>query len=144
MNVAPLYRTAPISPIVQADFLNTVVLADLPPGDADDPFRILDRVKSLERLAGREGGERFGPRPLDVDLLLVGDLVRGPDAPAPEGRNPRDLILPHPRMRARRFVLAPLADLAPDLELPPDNAVVRDLLAALGPEQRVEKIGWGS
>ena len=84
---------------------------------------------------------RFGPRPLDVDLLLYGDLVRSGAATV---RRPAELILPHPRMRRRRFVLAPLHDLRPTWRLPPDGAAVRDLLAALGAEQPVENIGWSS
>lgn len=147
--MAPLYRTAPVSPIPQADYLNSVVLAQLPAGAAD-PDQILDQVKTLEQLAGRRDGERFGPRPLDIDLLLVGDLVRS-DGPATTddrsrrgGRPGRELTLPHPRMRRRRFVLAPLGDLAPELRLPPDGALVCDLLAALGEEQRAEQIGWSS
>lgn len=132
--VAPLYRTAPISPIPQPDFLNSVALAARPPGHAFAPAKVLERIKALERRAGRRSGARFGPRPLDVDLLLFGDLEQGADG--------ADLILPHPRMRLRRFVLAPLNDLAPDLALPPDGAAVGELLAALGGGQRVEKIAW--
>jgi 7,8-dihydro-6-hydroxymethylpterin-pyrophosphokinase len=64
---------------------------------------------------------RFGPRPLDIDLLLYGDLRS--DAP--------ELTLPHPRLRERRFVLEPLAEIAPDLAVPPDGMSVRELLAAL-------------
>lgn len=134
LEVAPLYRAAPISPIPQPDFLNSVALAALPPGHAFTPATVLERIKALERRAGRRPGARFGPRPLDVDLLLFGDLVQGADG--------GDLILPHPRMRLRRFVLAPLNDLAPDLALPPDGAAVGKLLAALGDGQRVEKIAW--
>lgn len=133
LEVAPLYRTAPISPIPQPDFLNSAVLAGLPSERSFGPEEVLERIKALELQAGRRPGARFGPRPLDVDLLLFGDLEQ--DEP--------DLILPHPRMRRRRFVLAPLNDLAPDLALPPDGAVVNELLAALGDEQRVEKIAWG-
>lgn len=75
---------------------------------------------------------RFGPRPLDVDLLLYG----GMQLALPE------LTLPHPRLRDRRFVLEPLAEIAPDLPVPPDGATVRDLLARLPPEPAVERIGW--
>ncbi len=141
VRIAPLYRTEPISPIAQEPFLNTVVLADLPAGGRPGPRSVLDRVKALEEQAGRAPGERYGPRPLDVDLLLFGDLVCSePDDGSRHGR--RDLTLPHPRMRQRRFVLAPLHDLAPGLRLPPDNAMVNDLLAALGSDQVVETIDW--
>lgn len=152
LKVAPLYRTAPISSIPQPDFLNTVALAELPT-DAD-PREILARAKRLEHLAGRRKSERNGPRPLDIDLLLFGDQVltgdqvsTGEQVPttgpaAAEGDTALDLTLPHPRMRQRRFVLAPLNDLAPELRVPPDGARVSDLLAALDGEQRVERISW--
>jgi 2-amino-4-hydroxy-6-hydroxymethyldihydropteridine diphosphokinase len=61
---------------------------------------------------------RFGPRPLDVDLLLYGAL---------QSDNP-ELTLPHPRLRERRFMLEPLAEIAPDLPVPPDGATVAELL----------------
>ncbi len=140
--MAPLYRTAPISPYPQADFLNTVILANLPTDTASSPHEILNQIKALERRTGRLGRERDRPRTLDIDLLLFGDLVYPPTSnPDPSDH---ELILPHPRMRCRRFVLAPLNDLVPDLRLPPDGARVSDLLAALEPGQDVERIevGW--
>ena len=125
LQVAPLYRTAAVSPTPQPDYLNTAAVGwtSLPP-DA-----VLALAKALELAAGRRSGPRFGPRPLDVDLLLWGDLV----SPHPE------LTLPHPRLRDRRFVLEPLAALAPDLALPPDGKTVRELLAAVA-GQRVERV----
>jgi 2-amino-4-hydroxy-6-hydroxymethyldihydropteridine diphosphokinase len=126
--VAPLYRTLPASPIPQPAFLNTAALGrtDLP-ADA-----VLAVAKRLELAAGRRLSSRHGPRPLDIDLLLWGDRLT--DFP--------ELTLPHPSLRSRRFVLAPLADIAPDLPLPPDGARVADLLAAVGQEDRVERVGW--
>ncbi len=138
--VAPLYRTAPVSPIPQAHYFNTVILAQLPPEHAPDPREVLAQIKALERRTGRCDVKRDAPRTLDVDLLLFGDLVH--DEEPGEGAGTAELILPHPRMRGRRFVLAPLHDLAPDLRLPPDGAQVKDLLAALGSGQQVEKIAW--
>jgi 2-amino-4-hydroxy-6-hydroxymethyldihydropteridine diphosphokinase len=136
LEVAPLYRTVPVSPIDQPDFYNTVVLGVLRRGPdgvpVPAPEEILAYGKTLERAAGRRRGARFGPRPLDVDLLFVGDLRR--DGP--------ELTLPHPRLAERRFVLAPLADLRPDLRLPPEGKTVRRLLAALGKAQAVERISW--
>jgi 2-amino-4-hydroxy-6-hydroxymethyldihydropteridine diphosphokinase len=128
LQVAPFYRTAAVSPArehaPQPDYLNTAALGrtSLPP-DA-----VLALAKALERAAGRRTGPRFGPRPLDIDLLLWGDRI----SPYPE------LTLPHPRLRDRRFVLEPLAALAPDLPLPPDGRKVRELLAAVA-DQRVER-----
>lgn len=133
--VAPLYRTAPVSPIDQPEFLNTVLIgpARWRPGEAiaPGPEEILAYGKALELAAGRRRGVRFGPRPLDVDLLFMGDLRW--DRP--------ELTLPHPRLAERRFVLAPLADLCPNLRLAPGGETVRRLLERLGPVQRVERLG---
>jgi 2-amino-4-hydroxy-6-hydroxymethyldihydropteridine diphosphokinase len=133
--VASLYRSRAMSPIPQPDYLNTAALArtTLP------PEAVLALAKALERTAGRRreaGGARFGPRPLDIDLLIYDDLRS--DA--------AEMTLPHPRLRERRFVLAPLAEIAPDLPVPPDGAPVRELLARLAPEpgglERVAPAGW--
>ena len=138
LSVAPLYRSAPVSPIGepafldgQPDFLNTIVVAasEWAPGL---PERLLAFAKELEAAAGRVDGPRWGPRPLDVDLLLVGELRRD-DA---------HLTLPHPRMRERGFVLAPLADLAPDLRVPPDDRNVAELLAALPRDPLLRRVSW--
>jgi 2-amino-4-hydroxy-6-hydroxymethyldihydropteridine diphosphokinase len=129
--VAPLYRSLPRSslPLVaQPPFLNTVLLVRTD----REPEALLALAKALERAAGRRRGPRHGPRPLDVDLLLWGDRV----SRAPE------LTLPHPALAARRFVLAPLADLAPGLRVPPAGETVASLLARVGQEDEVERIGW--
>jgi len=100
--VSPVYETSPVGgPEGQGPYLNLVVelSTDL------DPRELLEVARRLEAAAGRERGERWGPRTLDVDVLLVDDL--SVDEP--------DLVVPHPRMWERRFVLAPLADLAPEL-----------------------------
>lgn len=97
--VSPLYETDPVGgPPGQGPYLNLVVAleTDL------SPRQLLDVAHGLEDAAGRVRKERDGPRTLDVDVLLVGDLCV--DEP--------DLVVPHPRMWQRRFVLAPLADLA--------------------------------
>jgi len=100
--VSPVYETEPVGgPPGQRPYLNVVVeLATERP-----PRELLELGGRLEAGAGRVRAERFGPRPLDVDVLLVGD--QKVDEP--------DLVVPHPRMWERRFVLAPLADLAPEL-----------------------------
>ncbi len=89
-------------------------------------------AKALELAAGRRTGPRNAPRPLDVDLLIYGSLVSG----RPE------LTLPHPGLRTRRFVLAPLAGIDPDLPIPPDGATAGELLPAVGQESWVERVEW--
>lgn len=100
--VSSLYETEPVGgPPGQPAYLNLVVEleTDLSPRD------LLGLAHELEAAAGRVRGVRFGPRTLDVDVLLVGDLVV--DDP--------DLVVPHPRMRERRFVMVPLTEIAPDV-----------------------------
>jgi 2-amino-4-hydroxy-6-hydroxymethyldihydropteridine diphosphokinase len=107
--VSPLYETEPVGgPEDQGAFLNVVVEL----ATSDSPRQLLIRCQALEEAAHRVRTVRFGPRTLDADVLLVGDLVV--DDP--------DLVVPHPRMWERRFVLAPLADLAPDL-VPGDRLI---------------------
>ena len=112
-----LYRTPPWGMLEQPPFLNAAVRLDtgLAAGE------LLDALLAIERAAGRtREGERWGPRTLDLDLLHM-EGVRMADA---------RLTLPHPRIAERAFVLLPLADLAPALELP-GQGKVGELLAAL-------------
>jgi 2-amino-4-hydroxy-6-hydroxymethyldihydropteridine diphosphokinase len=100
--VSPLYETEPVGgPDGQGPYLNVVVELRT----TDDPRLLLARCRRLETAASRVRTARHGPRTLDADVLLVGDRVVDDE----------DLQVPHPRMWERRFVLAPLADLAPDL-----------------------------
>jgi 2-amino-4-hydroxy-6-hydroxymethyldihydropteridine diphosphokinase len=102
--VSPVYETEPIGgPEEQGPYLNLVV--ELAVAPALDPYRILEECRRLEAAAGRVRTVRWGPRTLDVDVLWVDGVIL--DDP--------ELTIPHPRWRERRFVLAPLADLAPDL-----------------------------
>ncbi len=100
-SVSPVYETQPVGGPPQGLYLNLVVELLT----ADGPFELLDRCRRLEAAAGRVRTVRFGPRSLDADVLLVGEeRVADPE-----------LQVPHPRMSERRFVMAPLADLAPEL-----------------------------
>lgn len=99
-----LHRTAPVGYRDQPDFINAV--AEL---ETDLPAeRLLDELQALEARHGRVRSFPNAPRTLDLDLLLFGDLVVQTER----------LILPHPRMRERAFVLEPLREIAPDLDLP--------------------------
>ena len=127
VRVAPLYRTAAEGPVEQPDFLNTALVGKT----KLSPDEVLAICQQLEVASGRERHERFGPRTLDIDLLVAGELERSDP----------ELTVPHPRLRARRFVLQPLSDIAPDLAIPPDGATVTDLLASL-PDGGIERIDW--
>ncbi len=125
LRVSPLYETAPLGgPEGQGNYLNCVVRLET----GLSPRQLLDLAHRLERSAGRVRTVRNGPRTLDVDVLLVGDLqVSDPD-----------LVVPHPRMSERGFVLAPLEDLDPS-RVPPGW---RDRLAESDPASvQVEMIG---
>jgi 2-amino-4-hydroxy-6-hydroxymethyldihydropteridine diphosphokinase len=123
--VSRLYVTAPVEVIDQPDFHNAVVALDVPagPGGNTGPIALLLALKSIERAFGRQERFRYGPRELDLDLLIFGEEQMAVERVA-EGRSPdpakatRLLEVPHPEARRRLFVLAPLADLAPDL-IPP-------------------------
>jgi 2-amino-4-hydroxy-6-hydroxymethyldihydropteridine diphosphokinase len=110
--VSGLYRTKPVGVTDQPDFLNAVVMLDVPAGSDPEAgaLALLVALKQIEAALGRQPGKRWGPREIDLDLLLFGDHrihVRRDDG--------RWLEVPHPQMRERLFVLAPLAELAPDL-----------------------------
>ncbi|HVY78722.1 MAG TPA: 2-amino-4-hydroxy-6-hydroxymethyldihydropteridine diphosphokinase [Solirubrobacterales bacterium] len=126
--VSSTYETEPVGEVLdQADFLNAAIRirTDL------EPEELLDLCKEIEVARGRQlDAPRHSPRPLDVDLLLLGDL---------ELRTER-LTLPHPEVTSRRFVLAPLLELDPALTLP-DGTVLVEALAGLGPGQRAERLG---
>lgn len=127
--LSPLYRTAPVGGPPQPDFLNAVAVGRT----SLAPLELLGVLQRIEADAGRtRAALRNGPRPLDLDLLLYGDLVLGLPG----------LVLPHPRMASRRFVLAPLADLRPDLVVPGTGRTVSALLAA-APPARVERLAPG-
>jgi 2-amino-4-hydroxy-6-hydroxymethyldihydropteridine diphosphokinase len=115
--VSSIRETDPVGVVDQARFLNAVVAVDTELG----PRALLELLLSVERELGRtREGRRFGPRTIDLDLLLYGDEVV--DEP--------DLTVPHPRLHERRFALEPLAELDPDLAVP-GRGPVQALLAGL-------------
>jgi 2-amino-4-hydroxy-6-hydroxymethyldihydropteridine diphosphokinase len=119
LQVAPFYESAPVGcPPGSPPFLNTVAVLDW----SGDPLDLLDRFQDWERQQGRPGVRPVNaPRPVDLDILLVGD--RRIDHPR--------LAVPHPRMTGRLFVLEPLADLWPDFPLPHTGRTVQDHLREL-------------
>jgi 2-amino-4-hydroxy-6-hydroxymethyldihydropteridine diphosphokinase len=127
---SPVYQTEPQGEVTdQPDFLNACLRVRTRLG----PEALLDACKRVEGELGRaRGGVRHGPRPIDVDVLLLGDL---------EYRSER-LTVPHPEVASRRFVLEPLLELDPELRLP-DGTPLRDLLPAVA-GQRVTPHAGGS
>ena len=127
LGASSIYETAPQGELPdQPDFLNAclAIETELPPDE------LLDACKAVEAELGRRpGGPRHGPRPIDVDLLLLGDR---------QVRSDR-LALPHPELLERRFVLEPLLELDPELALP-DGTRLADRLADVA-AQRVERVG---
>ena len=106
--ISPVYETEPVGGPPQPEYLNAVVAVET----ALSPRELLRVAKELEAVAGREPpepGKRWGPRPLDIDVLMVGD----------ERVDEPDLVVPHPRIHQRAFVLAPLADVAPEMVVAP-------------------------
>jgi len=112
-----VYETAPQGEVRdQPDFLNACLRVRTALG----PEELLDAAKAVERELGREpGGVRHGPRPIDIDILLLGELVYRSDR----------LSLPHPEVTSRRFVLEPLLELDPQLALPDGTPLAAQLEA---------------
>jgi 2-amino-4-hydroxy-6-hydroxymethyldihydropteridine diphosphokinase len=127
LGASSVYETAPQGEVLdQPDFLNACLRVCTALG----PEELLDAVKAVERELGREpGGMRHGPRPIDVDVLLLGDS---------EFRSER-LTLPHPEVLSRRFVLEPLVELDPELALPDGTRLASGLDALRG--QPVRRAG---
>jgi 2-amino-4-hydroxy-6-hydroxymethyldihydropteridine diphosphokinase len=115
LRVSPIYETEPVDYTDQRWFLNLVVEAET----TLFPMQLLARTGKIERDLGRVRTVPKGPRTIDIDILLYGNAVV----------HSAMLEIPHPRMAQRRFVLAPLADLAPDLRHPVTHLAVRQMLA---------------
>jgi 2-amino-4-hydroxy-6-hydroxymethyldihydropteridine diphosphokinase len=125
-----VYETEPVGVITdQPEFLNACLQVETPLV----PAAVLAGCKALEAALGREladGYVRHGPRPIDIDILVLGD----------EPHDGEGLRVPHPELANRRFVLVPLLELAPDLIIPGDGSAA-GALAALGPGQAVRRAG---
>lgn len=126
--VSPLYESAPIGVVDQDPFLNAVAVVgvDREPGD------ILATLQAIERAHGRKRDRRWGPRTLDLDILLFGNRrVAEPG-----------LTIPHPRMTERRFVLQPLLDVWPDAALPDGTEVATFLPFVAGQKVTLVAAEW--
>lgn len=125
-HISSVYDTAPLHYTDQPRFHNLVCMGEttLP------PLALLHEVKEIERCLGRQAGPRYGPRVIDIDLLLYDQLI----LQSPE------LTIPHPRLAERAFVLAPLAEIAPTLAHPVLGETMATLLERLA-ESDVQRVG---
>ncbi|MDX1984929.1 MAG: 2-amino-4-hydroxy-6-hydroxymethyldihydropteridine diphosphokinase [Bryobacteraceae bacterium] len=117
LRMSSTHETEPMYVTGQPMFLNQVM-----EGETEVfPRTLLKRLKSIEQAMGRKRTVRNGPRPIDIDILFYGSaVIRAPE-----------LVVPHPRMEERRFVLDPLAEIAPDLRHPITKKTVREMRAAV-------------
>lgn len=123
-----LYETEPVGPVEQGWFLNGVVEVET----SLSPAGLLAACKRIEKRLGRKPGIRWGPRPVDLDILLFDRLVLQED----------NLVIPHPLLRQRAFVLVPLAELEPGLELP-GGGTVGEALSRLHDPHQVRRYNGG-
>ena len=123
--ISSVYQTDPVGYETQAQFLNGVaaIQTNLP------PLTLLHTLKDIETVVGRQRRIRWGPREIDLDILIYGDLCL----------HTEQLVIPHPEMHLRCFVLAPLAEIAPDLVHPVLKARVQTLLERLKDDTSVVK-----
>ncbi len=124
--VSPVYQTEPIGYEAQDDFYNLV--AEIETTLA--PPALLEKIMEIEEKLGRTRTDHKGPRTIDIDILLFGDIV------IEEYR----LTVPHPRMMLREFVLRPLSDIDPDIRIPTVNVSVAEALSEVEGEKRVDRI----
>lgn len=126
--LSPFYDTEPVGNVPQENFLNAAMRLS----SSLSPQELLQELLQIESaLFGRKRDVHWGPRSIDLDILFYGSEIID---------NPPDLLIPHPRLHERRFVLAPLADIAPEFIHPACGRSVKELLTSLPPGGNIKKI----
>ena len=121
--ISSIYKTDPIGYEAQAEFLNGVAAIQT----SLSPLSLLQTLKDIETVIGRQHRIRWGPREIDLDILIYGNLCVQTEK----------LVIPHPEMHLRRFVLVPLAEIAPNLVHPIFQETIHTLLERLGDDKSV-------
>lgn len=125
VSVSSFYETEPVEVTDQAWFLNCAVALETP----ETPEQLMASILDIEQRMGRQRIQHKGPRLIDLDILMFGEIVL----------DSVQLTIPHPAMHQRRFVLEPLAEIAPEVLHPVLRKNIRELLDALPPGQRVQR-----
>jgi 2-amino-4-hydroxy-6-hydroxymethyldihydropteridine diphosphokinase len=126
-SLSGLYQSQPVGYAAQPDFLNMVCLTQA----GQTPKEVLHRVQEIEENLGRTRSLANAPRTIDIDILAYGNLVL----------DTSELVLPHPRLHQRAFVLVPLAEIAREWRHPVFGKTAAELLGAAGPLERIERLG---
>lgn len=129
--ISSIYETEPVDYLDQPNFLNLAIAVEASPSERIEPFSLLKLCLDVETRLGRRREIPKGPRVIDIDLLFLDDLVIDGE------RDGVALTLPHPRLHLRRFVLTPLAEIAPELRHPIFGRTIEQLLKDLGDSSSV-------
>jgi 2-amino-4-hydroxy-6-hydroxymethyldihydropteridine diphosphokinase len=127
ITVSSFYETEPVEFSRQPWFLNCAVALET----SQPPRQLLTAILAIEREMGRRRVQKKGPRSIDIDILICGDMIF----------DSKQFTIPHPAMHQRRFVLEPLAEIAPEVLHPVFNKTIRELRDALKPGQMLRKLG---
>jgi 2-amino-4-hydroxy-6-hydroxymethyldihydropteridine diphosphokinase len=122
---SPLYVTEPVGKTDQEKFLNQVIRIRT----SLEPLKLLIFIKNIESKLGRSSNEKWGPREIDIDILFYNDIIMKSD----------QLVIPHPEIQNRRFILVPMKDIAPDLVHPVLKKDIKTLLSETADTSGVQK-----
>jgi len=122
ISISSVYETLPWGISGQPGFLNQAAAIET----AFEPISMLNALRDIEIKMGRQSREKWGPREIDIDILLFGDLIIASE----------QLTVPHPFLRKRLFVLVPLQEIEPDLVFPEDGASIEEVLNSVSPRER--------